>query len=260
MTTTESFFERQSNLTAAKIEFYKKYLEGYLPKLLNQFGECLIADIFCGAGKNGDKDGSPLVLIDRCKYILKSPVFEESDCKISILFNDADKKNIENLKSEIEKIEDVDEIEMLLPENKNFEDLLPILIDKYRYQKVPKLFFLDPFSYSNVRMDDLKQLMSIPITEVLLFIPIFHSYRFASDISMREDHKTRRFIEEFTSKGVNDYENIYDYLQSVKEKILSETSLKYVRPILLEDGCKKNSLFFINYSPERYAFNEQDRF
>ena len=66
------FFDSQSDLTAAKVKIYKEYITGYLPKILQTFGHCLIADLFCGAGKNGDQEGSPLVLIKQAEYILMS--------------------------------------------------------------------------------------------------------------------------------------------------------------------------------------------
>ena len=94
-------------------------------------------------------------------------------------------------------------------------------------------------------MKDLKELMSLPITEVLLFIPIFHSYRFASYKKMSEDHKTRIFIEEFTTKGVADYSGIDEFTDCVRYKILADLGLDYVRPVLLDDGGKKNSLFLL---------------
>jgi len=241
--TVDNFYERQSALTAAKIEIYKKYIEGYLPRLLIQFGTCLIADLFCGAGKNGDKDGSPLVLIDRSKYILSSPKLQ--DKQIQILFNDHDKDNIQNLNWVLAKIEIEANIQIFKTSNNKFEELLPILIEKLKNSNIPKFFFLDPFTYSNIKMKHLKQLMALPYTEILLFLPIFHSYRFASDKTMSGDHKTRLFIEEFTTKGVADYENIDEFMFSVKEKILKKLSLDFVRPVLLNDGAKKNSLFLL---------------
>lgn len=51
------FFDNQSFLTAAKIKIYNEYITGYLPKILQTFKYCLIADLFCGAEKNGDEDG-----------------------------------------------------------------------------------------------------------------------------------------------------------------------------------------------------------
>ena len=65
----KDFFNIQTDLTASKISVFKHYIQGYLPKLLMSFGNCLIVDLFCGAGKNGDKNGSPLVLIDSLNYI-----------------------------------------------------------------------------------------------------------------------------------------------------------------------------------------------
>ncbi len=239
----DSFYERQSALTSAKIEIYKRYTEGYLPKLLMQFGACLIADLFCGAGKNGDKDGSPLVLIDRSKYILSSPKLQNK--QIIILYNDHNKDNIQNLNEELAKIKIEENIQIIEISNRKFEDFLPILIEEYKNNNIPKFFFLDPFTYSNVKMEHLKQLMELPRTEVLFFLPIFHSYRFASDKTMSEYHKTRTFVEKFTIRGVADYENIYDFMFSVKEKLLKELSLEFVRPVLLDDGASKNSLFLL---------------
>ena len=95
--------------------------------------------------------------------------------------------------------------------------------------------------YSNVKMEHLKKIMSLSNTEVLLFIPIFHAYRF-SNKDFGKEHKTRMFIEEFTSTGVKDYGNVNNYLFSVREKLLKDIKLKYVRPLLLDGGATKNAL------------------
>lgn len=86
--------------------------------------------------------------------------------------------------------------------------------------------------------------MSLKFTEVLLFSPIFHSYRFASDKKLKDDHKTRKFVEEFTTKGIHDYENVDDFMKSIKNKLRQKLNLDFVRPILLDGGSRKNSLFY----------------
>jgi hypothetical protein len=90
--------------------------------------------------------------------------------------------------------------------------------------------------------------MALPYTEVLLFVPLFHTYRFVN-AEFAEGHKTRAFIEEFTSRGVSDYADALDYLLSIKERLQSELSRHgekpYVREILLDAGSKKNALFLI---------------
>jgi hypothetical protein len=45
--TTKDFFEKQSDLTASKLEIYENYIESYIMTLLMQFGVCFIGDLFC---------------------------------------------------------------------------------------------------------------------------------------------------------------------------------------------------------------------
>ena len=79
-------------------------------------------------------------------------------------------------------------------------------------------------------MQDLNELMSLSNSEILLFIPIFHTYRFSNN-KYNETHKTRIFIEEYTTKGVTNYENVHVFMSSVREKLIQETSIPYVIPI-----------------------------
>ncbi len=245
----DAFFDGQSDLTSAKIKIYKEYIEGYLPKLLMTFGSCVIIDLFCGSGKNGDNKGSPLVLLDRLDYILKSPQLKNKrPLSINILFNDIEKNNIQKLESELNNISYDKELINITLKGEDYESYIHSLVQKLEKVQIPKFIFLDPFSYSDVKMDDLNKLMELPNTEVLLFIPIFHSYRFASK-DFNTEHKTRKFVEEFTIKGVHNYKSIYDFTSSVKNKIKQEIGLKYVRPILIEGGGRKNSLFLLTKHP-----------
>jgi len=213
------------------------------------FGKCFIADLFCGTGKNGDKNGSPLILIDRAEYILRIPQLQDS--QIYILFNDKDKNNTKNLDIELKKIKVDKNITIFPVQNDNFEDVLQkILKPSFRYKGIPIFFFLDPFTYSSVKMDHLKRIMALKFAEVLLFLPIFHCYRFASDEKLKGSDKTRIFVEEFTTKGIYDYKNIDDFMQSIKDKLKQKLDLDFVRKILLDGGSKKHSLFLLTKSQE----------
>jgi len=87
--------------------------------------------------------------------------------------------------------------------------------------------------------------MALPYSEVFLFTPIFHSYRFSNEGDYSKDHKTRIFVEEFTTRGMANYDGIDDFMQSIKDKIKKELNLDYVRPILLDDGKCKNAIFLL---------------
>lgn len=241
------FGNSPSELTIAKIEIFEKYIENYLFKILMSYKKCLFADLFAGAGKNGDKDGSPIVLLNKIKYALKSEqVKKQRSLHVDILFNDIDEENLNNLKNTVANIHDIPSCIKIQYKNQKFEDLLPriieVLVDKGH---IAKFFFLDPFTYSVIKIEHLKQLMQLPHTEILLFLPIFHTYRFARDKKMSDTHKTKIFLEEFTTNGVFDYEDIDDFLLAIEYKLKQDLAIPYVRSVILDAGCRKNALILL---------------
>jgi len=243
----DEFFDDQNRLTTAKIKIFEKYIEGYLPKLLITFKKLIIVDLFCGAGKNGEKDGSPLVLINTINKVLKSNHLSKNDLEVLVLFNDQKRENIKNLKSELEKINYDDSIIKITTKSKKYENYIDTFIEKQqakKYRNYSKFIFLDPFTYSNVKMDDLNRLMRIKNTEILLFLPIFHSYRF-SNVDFDEGHKTKVFMKEFTTKGVHEYNNIIEFMFSIRKKLIKDVKIDFVRPVLLDGGARKNALFLL---------------
>ncbi|MDP3052253.1 MAG: three-Cys-motif partner protein TcmP, partial [bacterium] len=243
--TVSKFYDRQDDLTAAKIRFYSIYIERYLFKLLCGFHKCFVADLFCGPGKNGSENGSPLVLIDRLNYILTSPYLKKYGVKIFVLFNDYNDDYVKNLDTELKKINIDNNIKFLGIKCKDFADILKDIKRVLKDVNIPKFFFLDPFTYSNISMDNLKDLMALKYTEVLFFLPAFHCYRF-KNADFNDDHKVKIFLEEFTlEKTPSDYDNFDAFMASIKEKIKSDLGLKFVRPVILDAGSRKNALFLL---------------
>lgn len=241
----KQFYSKQDKLTVAKIAFYQEYVEGYLAKILMTYGKCFVADLFSGPGKSGSKKGSPLVLIEQANYILTMPQLKKKDVKVYILFNEVDGSHLRNLNTELKKIRRDTRVEVLPLQNKEFEKIYLEIVKEFKDTNIPKFFFLDPFTYSIIKMEDLRGLMSLKNTEVLLFLPVFHSYRFANNDNFKCDHKTRTFIENYTTKGIYDYSSIFEFMDSMKEKLKQELNLDFVRPILLDAGSRKNALFLL---------------
>ncbi len=242
--TKEHFFEKQRDLTASKILFFERYVENYLPKILMQYGKCYIADLFCGPGKNGDKDGSPLVLLRRIIKTLESPVIRSKrpDAEISILFNDNNKTAIEDLSEAVSALGLPKNVKVVTVCNK-FKEIIRDIGAVLRDKQEPKFFFLDPFGYSDIGVDDIKLLMAFPNTEVLLFLPTFHTYRFHKDPG--SPLATKSFVQSFTDKGLVDYESIDDFNESIRWKLRSYLGLEFVRAIKLDKGACKNALFYM---------------
>lgn len=239
------FFNSQTDLTASKILIYRQYLRNYLPKVLMRYGKCIIADFFCGCGKNGKANGSPLVLLDLAKEILENPVLKarQANAEIIIVFSDAEKKYCDDLASNLKKMSLPSGIKVLGPFCEDFKSIKKTVIEASKANMVPKFFFLDPFTYSEIGIIDVKELIEVTASEVLLFLPTFQSYRFvkcANDVGA-----LKTFLEDFTEKGCADYKDINDFNESIRRRLLNYLKLKYVRCVGLDDGAKKHALFYL---------------
>lgn len=241
---TEDFYSTQTEITAAKIKFYQDYIGGYLIKLLMAFGECFIADLFCGPGKNGDKPGSPLVLLEQAKTMLASPEVQKrhKTATVKIIFNDIEQEYVENLKAVIQRLPDEKGIKILDIASKPFSKILYELSGVLKL-KTPKFFFLDPFTYSGITIEDIGKIINSPYTEVLFFLPAQDVYRFAATDNIPD--ATRSFLNNFTTKGIYAYAGIEDFNASICQKFREAFALKFVRPILLDGGTRKHTLFLL---------------
>jgi three-Cys-motif partner protein len=243
--TKDDFFKIQSNLTAVKILFFKHYIENFLIKILMQFGSCTIGDLFCGPGKSGQKDGSPLVLLKQAKKILQNESLLKRfpNPKITMIFNDIDRNFIIDLKNELNEIDIPNNIKIPPPTCQEFKEFIVNKSEEFTRNTGPKCFFLDPFGYSNINIDNLKNIMEFNHTEVLLFIPTSQIYRFSN--SKKKEEKRIKFLKEFTIKGPGDYSDPWEFVESIQNKLLKEICTDYVREITIDGGQIKNSLFFI---------------
>jgi len=245
LVTKKEFFDSQSDLTASKILIYQQYLSSYLPKVLTQYGSCFIADFFCGCGKNGQQDGSPLVLLDIAKKMLDNPILKKKqpDAEIVIVFSDKNKSFCDDLKVHLHRLPIPKQIKINGPYCESFESIKTRVMGVVNKFKSPKFFFLDPFTYSDVEIDDIKGFMNVPAAEVLLFLPIFHLYRFVKCFDKAEALK--KFLEDFTEREYSDYADINDFIESIRQKMLNYIDLKYVREVVLDDGARKHALVYL---------------
>jgi len=245
LVTKKEFFDSQSDLTASKILIYQQYLRQYLATVLMYYGKCFIADFFCGCGKNGQQDGSPLVLLDIAKKMLDNPILKrkQPDAEIVIVFSDKNKSFCDDLKVHLQRLPIPKKIKINGPYCESFESIKTRVMGVVNKFKSPKFFFLDPFTYSDVEIDDIKGFMNVPAAEVLLFLPIFHLYRFVK--CSDKAGALKKFLEDFSEREYYDYADINDFIESIRQKMLNYIDLKYVREVILDDGARKNALIYL---------------
>lgn len=250
MSKNGAFYSKQNPQTEVKIGVYRNYLRRYLYILLMQYGRCLIADLFCGPGKSGKEKGSPLVLVEEAKRVLKTEALlkKHVNPRIYVVFNDQKVEHIQNLCAELEIVERPKNLEIVEPSCRPFLDVLKdVLLPKLtNTAHIPKLFFLDPYGYSSVGIRAIAEIMDLPSTEILLFCPISFVYRFSNcEESLPESNeKTRELIENFTD-GFGNYETIHNFGASIKKNLLRKTSATFIKRVLIDNAQQKYGLFFL---------------
>ena len=238
----------------AKLEFYAAYLSRYLrilchAKTINRIN---IYDVFCGMGiyDDGGK-GSPIVAFNTVKDVVSDSKFK-TNTQISLIVNDKEQSKIVRVKNYIES------------NNKNYCDV------KYYNHDIEQMFsivqkeitvtpsdtrnliFIDPYGYKNIKKEILYQLMSNGRTEIILFLPISHMYRFTQKAIQSEEvvqyEPLRNFVNSFFNndhKMIRGQPSVTEYIQFITEAL--EYSKFYTASYSIErDASNYFALFFMS--------------
>ena len=158
--------------TKQKVAIYDAYLKRYL-KIISQGGypRVNLYDPCAGKGKYGEYDGSAVVA---CNNIRAHASLAPKE-GFHLFLNEPDSENRE----ELTKVCSYDFVECI------DEQEAESFILKHCSQKCSghKLWFIDPYGYTQVRKSSIAKIMSKRSTEVLLFIPLTFIYRFLKGLN-----------------------------------------------------------------------------
>lgn len=216
--------------SAAKIEYYQKYLSRYLSimSVARSIEEVNIFDVFCGRGIYADGGlGSPIRTVQTVKEVRKN---HPSNKRFNLYFNDAEISFVKQVKKYINEH---------YPDNKDFCNIMYLsapaetLFDKL-CRFLPKtgfgtknFLFVDPYGYKDINKQTFQQLMRNQNTEMLLFLPISFMHRF-THYAFNEDAnngalRLRAFIEQFfpTDHKIRSEEpmDVKEYIDALSEAL-----------------------------------------
>lgn len=240
----------------AKVEFYEKYLERYLPILsLSKYVRSInIYDVFCGRGvyDNGG-EGSPVRAL---KAIVDAKQKFPSDTSIILHLNDYDERNIESVRQYIAK--EVPGYNQYCDVHFSHEDAEDLLDSMARWLSSTKnyernLLFIDPYGYKTIHKDLIDKLMSNGRTEIILFLPVSFMHRFkgyALEADSEAIAPLRKFTEDFFPKGhpmrnVDEEMSVYDYIAYLKKAFTYEGRYHTTSYRIEREKGKFFALFFM---------------
>lgn len=212
----------------AKVEFYEKYLERYLPILsLSRYISIInIYDVFCGRGiyENGG-EGSPVRAL---KAIVEAKKKYSSSTRIVLRLNDYDKNNIDSVKryiaQEVPDYEQYCEVRFASVDAESLLDSMAVWLAGTRNDE-RNLLFIDPYGYKTIHKNTIDRLMKNGKTEIILFLPVSFMHRF-KDYALEADTETiaplRRFTEDFFPEGhpirvLDEDMNVHEYTDCLTE-------------------------------------------
>ena len=245
----------------AKVEFYQTYLERYLRILClsPHINNINIYDVFCGMGiyEDGGK-GSPIVAFDSIKnyYFECKNSGKLINTKISLKINDLEKEKIEKVKSYIDsKNNQYCNVSYF---NKDINEMYEIVLNEIKStsSNTRNLIFIDPYGYKDIKKELLFNLMKNGKTEIILFLPISHMYRFTSFAINSDDFRTqyeplRNFVNSFFPDKnhpirTNKVADVMDYINNITIALRDINKYYSTSYFIERDKTNHFALFFMS--------------
>ena len=228
--------------TKIKHEILCKYLSGWIKILGKSHRRVCYFDCFAGKGEYEDgSKGSPLVAIETASRLKeKFPYLKEIRC----IFIEKNENNFENLRrviyNEIKQQPEKYEGIKITTIHNEFANVAKEIVDKYNETLAPSFFFIDPFGFSGVPFDIIKNILSIKRTEVFINFMVRDVNRFLNS------SKHRTSIEELYG-----LESVQEAINSTYPSLSREESLlRLYRDRLHEDANVKYIFPFKVYADE----------
>lgn len=228
-----------------KLELYKLYLERYLYVLLVTpfFKSICVHDVFAGSGiSRNEEKGSSVIAAETIAQLISEQ--NQWSKNVFLLVNDADTKKFLMLQQHMSKYQ--------------FATTTNNEADRYIQSWSPmpgshNLFFIDPHGYTQVSVDNLKRLFSRETCDFLIFIPVYHIYRF---LRKEEDSEQLKPIANFLDAlGIKEIDavrvsNVEDFSDLIVSGLrgISNTEFVYKQIIENRTSNSKYGLFFITHN------------
>ena len=250
----------------AKVDLYGKYLSAYISILgkVKAIERVFLFDLLCGEGiyENGGK-GSPVIAMD--VLARHYSVSKETRPKLKVLFNDIGDSDIEQGISKVERVRKISKgysfpscVELEFSQ-KDYDQLLPQLIKQVEnHEKAKALFFIDPYGYKNIKPSEIKDILSCGNSEILLFLPIAHMYRFVIPAIKKQtsgSEPLKDFLMALFGDNIPEFSSVYEFIAELKKRFKSYLSdyKIYVDTFTIERNSSNiYSLFFFTSSIRGY--------
>lgn len=228
----------------AKHVILRKYLDAWLPILSRYNNKIVYIDGFAGPGEYSDgQDGSPIIAI---KSVLEHKLPLRAG--IHMLFIEKIKDRCDFLESKISKIKITKNIDTRVVCSEFREVISSILQDgkEKGLSLAPSFIFIDPFGFSGIPLNLIKEIMKNPKCEVLITFMYEEISRFLS-LQTNEKHLTETFgVEEWKNVPPGNPKERLEFLHNLYKKQLKSVggaNIKFVSSFKMKNKFNKADYF-----------------
>ena len=164
--------------TRVKHELLDKYLGGWLSILGQWHRRLIIVDGFAGRGEYADgSEGSPIIILRKAAELIKIGRVGEVVCA----FVEKDAANYANLEDTLRtKVSASPGVKIYGPVNDSFENTARGMISSVNGHMAPSFWFIDPFGFTGMSFDILREIMALSRSEVFITLMLRDIGRFLS--------------------------------------------------------------------------------
>ncbi|MGA7577427.1 MAG: three-Cys-motif partner protein TcmP [Desulfobaccales bacterium] len=235
----KGFIQEHSKI---KLELYRLYLERYLSVLLESrfFERIIVSDVFAGCGvSQNEQKGSALIAAETIEKIKADR--NPRNKAVILNLNDVNRANFLALQKHLQ--------------NRSFvritnQDANQYIQSLEAIRGSHNLFFIDPHGYTQVSIDNLKRLFSMEKSDFLIFVPIYHIYRFRpKEVDVSQTKPVADFLK---ALGINDdditsADDVEKFANLIVESLRNISGTQWVYKQIIENRSYNSQycLFFI---------------
>jgi three-Cys-motif partner protein len=236
--------------TQVKHEILRKYLESWANVLARWHDTLYYFDCFAGRGRYADdEEGSPIIALNAI-YDLKQK--REHIKQVACTFIEKDKSNFENLcqilNEEISANTGISDLIAINPPiNDEFVNVASGILNDGK-KLPPSFFFIDPFGFSGIPLQIIKQILSVPKTEVFINFMIRDVNRFLDSPTHQrsiEDLFGVRNVKDRLKSQYSDLNNESALLKFYRQQLHDYTGVGFTFPFKVTEDRKLQTTYYL---------------
>lgn len=240
--------------TKVKHTILGKYLAGW-SRILGKFYSLNIFDCFAGRGEYTDDkgdtvEGSPLIILKKLVEVRENM---DRPKQASCIFVEKNSNNFENIRQLVdkeienypEKYRDWLEIDF---HNDEFANVAKEVLNKYGRKLAPSFFFVDPFGFSGVPFDIVRDILSVDKTEVFINFMVRDVNRFLESPRHRHSIEDLYGISNVAEELAESYPNLsreQALLKLYRDRLHHDAKVKYTFPFKVYADERLQTMYYL---------------